>query len=187
MLIVAEHEQLPVAEARMGESEAWDILFHRYQLPLYTYVCELVHDEQSSLDIVQETFISATRYLGSLREDAKFGSWLFGIAHQKCIQRWRRPDCNTTALDAVSDYEYACDDDPAEGLIRQEQAAQFMALLDQLPIAQRSALLLYYLEEFSLAEIAAITEASLGTVKSRLHYAKKTLKQLWEAQNENTA
>src|SRR5436190_17234768 len=90
MLAVVETEQLPVPEARAGDPAAWDRLFRRYQLPLYVYVFELVHDEQASLDLVQETFINAVRHLGSLRDDAKFGGWLFGIAHQKCIQRWRK-------------------------------------------------------------------------------------------------
>src|SRR5881296_1520463 len=90
MLVVAEREQLPVPQARAGEPEAWDVLFRRYQMPLYVYVFELVHEEQTSLDIVQETFINAARHLGSLRDDEKFGSWLFGIAHQKCVQRWRK-------------------------------------------------------------------------------------------------
>src|SRR5258705_6604363 len=89
MLVVAEHEQLPVQDARTGKPEAWNALFKRYQMPLYVYVFELVHNEQSSLDIVQETFINAARHIGHLREDTKFGSWLFGIAHQKCIQLWR--------------------------------------------------------------------------------------------------
>src|SRR5215472_8136083 len=90
MLGVAEIEQLPVSQARAGDTAAWDALFRRYQLPLYVYIFELVHDEQTSLDIVQETFINAARHICSLREDRKFGSWLFGIAHQKCIQRWRK-------------------------------------------------------------------------------------------------
>src|SRR5271169_1884186 len=90
MPVVAEREQLPVAQARAGEPAAWDTLFHRYQLPLYVYVFELVHNEQTSLDIVQETFIAAVRHIGGLREEGKFGSWLFGIAHQKCIQLWRK-------------------------------------------------------------------------------------------------
>ena len=90
MLGVAEREQPPVAQARAGEPEAWDVLFRRYQLPLYVYVFELVHEEQTSLDIVQEAFIAATRHIGGLREDDKSGSWLFVIAHQKCNQRWRK-------------------------------------------------------------------------------------------------
>ena len=87
---VAKHEQLPVAQARRGNPAAWDTLFRRYQLPLYVYVFELVREEQPALDIVQETFIAATRHIGTLREDHKFGSWLFGIAHQRCVQHWRK-------------------------------------------------------------------------------------------------
>lgn len=90
MLAVAEREQLPVAAARAGSPDAWDALYQRYQLPLYAYVFELIRSEQPSLDIVQETFIKAARHLGSLREDARFGSWLFSIAHRKCVDRWRK-------------------------------------------------------------------------------------------------
>src|SRR6266704_1785368 len=114
MLVVAEREPLPVPQARAGEPAAWDILLRRYQLPLYVYVFELVHDEQSSLDIVQETFINATRHLASLREDQKFGSWLFGIAHQKCLQRWREKSRESALLDAVAADPPEFEADPAE-------------------------------------------------------------------------
>src|SRR5690349_16822221 len=86
---VADIKQLQVPQARAGEPAAWDTLFRRYQLPLYVYVFELTRHEQASLDVVQETFIAAVKHLGGLREDGKFGSWLFGIAHQKVVQRWR--------------------------------------------------------------------------------------------------
>jgi len=180
MLVVAEREQLPVPQARAGEPQAWDILFRRYQLPLYVYVFELVHDEQASLDIVQETFINAVRHLGGLRDDGKFGSWLFGIAHQKCIQRWRNRRGEETALEEFSALPAEVEDDPAEWLIRQEQEAEFMQLLNQLPLPQRSVLLLHFVEDYSLEEIASITGTRVGTVKSRLHYAKKALKKLIE-------
>src|SRR2546428_1781991 len=176
MLVVAEREQLPVAEARAGDTAAWDILFRRYQLPLYVYVFELVHDEQASLDIVQETFINAVRHVGGLRDDDKFGSWVFGIAHQKCIQRWRKQGREERALEEFSAIPPEVEDDPAEWLIRQEQEAEFMQLLNQLPLPQRSVLLLHYVEDFSLEEIAGITGARIGTVKSRLYYAKRALR-----------
>jgi RNA polymerase sigma-70 factor, ECF subfamily len=102
MLVVAEREQLPVSQARAGEPAAWDVLFHRYQLPLYVYVFELVNDEQSSLDIVQETFIAAVRHIGGLRDNDKFGSWLFGIAHQKCVQRWRKQNRQEFLRDEIA-------------------------------------------------------------------------------------
>ena len=155
MLVVAEREQLPVPQAKAGEPEAWDILFRRYQLPLYVYVFELVHDEQTSLDLVQETFIAAVRHIGGLRDDAKFGSWLFGIAHQKCIQRWRKQGREEVLLDEIPESLGEFETGPDDLLIRQEQEAEFMNLLNQLPLPQRSVLLLHFVEDFSLEEISA--------------------------------
>src|ERR1043165_9941188 len=127
MLVVAEREELPIAQARAGEPEAWDTLFRRYQLPLYVYVFELVHDEQASLNLVQETFIAATKHLGGLREDGKFGSWLFGIAHQKCIQRWRQRTREEALREEIGSADEVFENDPGEdGII---SAAQVEAAL----------------------------------------------------------
>lgn len=182
---VAATEPLPVPQARAGEPAAWDTLFRRYQLPLYAYVFELVRHEQTSLDLVQETFIAAVRHVGGLREDGKFGSWLFGIAHQKCLQYWRRQ--KEVLLEEIPETVEEFENGPDDWLIRREQETEFMQLLNQLPVPQRSVLLLHFIEDFSLEEIARITEVRVGTVKSRLHYAKKSLRKLLEAKNENPA
>jgi RNA polymerase sigma-70 factor (ECF subfamily) len=171
----------PVAQARNGDAAAWDTLFKRYQLPLYVYVFELVHDEQASLDIVQESFINAARYIEGLEDDEKFGSWLFGIAHQKFIQLWRKRSRESSALEELAEAPVELEDDPAGLLVREEQEGEFMNLLNQVPLPQRSVLLLHFVEDFSLEEIAGITSATLGTVKSRMHYAKKALRKLLAA------
>jgi RNA polymerase sigma-70 factor, ECF subfamily len=178
MLLVAGDEQLPVREARDGKPEAWDALFKRYQLPLFAYAFELVHNQQAALDIVQETFISAVRHLKGLRDDAKFGSWLFSVAHQKCIQLWRRQGLEREFADEQSGAPVEFMEAPSEWLIAREREEEFMKLLGGLPPAQRSVLLLHFIEDFSIEEIARITETQPGTVKSRLHYAKKTLRKL---------
>jgi RNA polymerase sigma-70 factor, ECF subfamily len=182
-------ERLPVAEARGGDPQAWDRLFQRYQRPLYAYVLPMVGEEQTALDLVQETFINAVRHIGSLQEEARFGSWLFSIAHQKCQQFWRkqRPwtPLEEEALEEVPD--------PAETpdalVLRHDQAAAFHRCLEALPLAQRSALVLHFLEDFSLEEIAALSSTSVGTIKSRIHYAKQKLRRhLIDHENEeNTA
>jgi RNA polymerase sigma-70 factor (ECF subfamily) len=181
MLAVAEREHLPVHQARAGEPDAWDVLFRRYQLPLYVYVFELVRNEQTTLDTVQETFIAAARHIGGLRDDDKFGSWLFGIAHQKVVQFWRKRGGREILFDEIPESPDEFENSPDNLLIRREQEAEFMNLLDQLPLPQRSALLLHFVEDFSLEEIARITETQIGTVKSRLHYAKKSLRKLMES------
>lgn len=180
MLVVTEREQLPVAEAREGNVEAWESLFRRYRLPLYVYIFELVRDEQASLDLVQETFINAFRYLSTLRDDEKVGSWLFSIAHQKCVQHWRRRDRESELQEELANTPMTGDEAPFDLLIREEQEAEFMKLLAKLPLPQRSALLLHFVGGFSLEEIARITDSQVGTVKSRLHYAKRALRKLLE-------
>ena len=173
-----------VQGARAGEPDAWDRLFQRYQRPLYTFVYELVRQEQPSLDLVQDTFISAVRHLGSLRDADRFGSWLFGIAHQKCLQRWRQAGRAGRVVDdeqPVPEDAVSAENDPAAWLIQREQEEAFMSALNQLPPPHRAVLLLHFIEDFPLEEIAAITGAPLGTVKSRLHYAKKQLRQRLDA------
>ena len=180
MRAITEIEPLPVREARAGDPEAWATLLARYRLPLYAYVFELVRHEQSSLDIIQESFINAAQHLAGLRHDEKFGSWLFNIAHQKCVQHWRRqPPAEITIEPAAEDLP-AAGEDPRELLIRREQEAGFLRLLDQLPLPQRAVVVLHFIEDFSLDEIASITGVPAGTVKSRLHYARKALRKLME-------
>jgi RNA polymerase sigma-70 factor (ECF subfamily) len=180
MPVVAEREQLPVAEARAGDPAAWNVLFKRYQLPLYVFVFELLHNEQASLDVVQETFIRAVRHIRGLRDDARFSSWLFGIAHQQCVQHWRRSSREQESLGELAHTPEGVSEDPGEMLIRREQEEEFMRLLNRLPETQRAVLLLHYLEDFTLEEIADTVDAPIGTVKSRLHHARRALRSLME-------
>ena len=180
MPVVTEELNLPVREARAGEPEAWEALLARYRLPLYAYVYELVHQEQTSLDIVQETFINAARYINTLARDEKFGSWLFNIAHQKCIQHWRKQQPGEVTIDPLDEDFPEPEPGPQELLIRKEQEEAFMKVLDQLAVPHRAVLLLHFVEDFSLEEIASITGTKIGTVKSRLYYARKALRKLLE-------
>ena len=171
---------------RHNAPNAWDILLKRHQLPLYTYVAEILQDQSAALDIVQETFSAAVRHIASLRDDTRFASWIFGIAHQKCIQHWRRLRRDDSVFAAstdetVSDATDVEGSDPRSLLLQREQADEFFRLVECLPMAQRSTLLLHILEDFSLEEIAGITEVPIGTVKSRLHHSKRALRSLVEA------
>jgi len=138
-------------------------------------------DADRALDIVQETFINAARHVGTLREDGKFAAWLFGIAHQKVIQRWRGNAREEKLLaEYAGETPVAFADDPGELLVRKEQEERFMEMLNSLPLPQRSVLLLHFIEGFGIEEIAGITGTQPGTVKSRIHYAKKALRALIE-------
>ena len=138
----------------------------------------MIRNEQTSLDIVQDTFISATRHLPGLRADGKFGSWLFGIAHQKCLQAWRRHGRDDQIQEALAVEDPDEVERPDARLLQIEDEAAFLEGLARLPAPQRSVLLLHYLEDFSLETIAGITGIPVGTVKSRLHHARRALREL---------
>lgn len=186
MPLVAENNRTLVQAARRHDAQAWSTLLQQHQLSLYAYVVELTHHREVALDLVQETFANAVRHIATLRDDDKFASWLFGIAHQRCIQQFRRErrqeEFFATTDGSADDFPDAAGDDPRHTLIRAERTEAFFALVEKLPAAQRSALLLHVLEEFSIEEIAAITAAPVGTVKSRLHHAKRALRKLVEDQ-----
>jgi RNA polymerase sigma-70 factor (ECF subfamily) len=179
---VADPDPNLVQTARRNDASAWDQLLQRYQLPLFTYAAELLRDRTAALDIVQETFASAVTHIGSLRDNTKFGSWLFGIAHQRCVQHFRRQQrAEVVFAEKQPDADGAPDDgtlDPYAALLRKEQVETLFALVDRLPVPQRSTLLLHVLEDFSLEDIAGISGVPVGTVKSRLHHAKRALRKL---------
>ena len=150
--------QLPVKAARRGNQAAWAVLFRRFRLPLFVYVCQYIQSREEAFDLVQETFDNATRYLAGLREEEKFTSWLFRIAHQKCLRYWERHG-KKAALDEPLEeapVEELADaaDNPRDWLIRKEREEALMSLIAQLRLPQRSVLLLHFMEEFSLEEIA---------------------------------
>lgn len=80
MTLPEDEIPLLVSNARSHDRVAWDSLLKRFQLPLHAYCSELLSDRQEALDMVQKSFIKAIRHLPSLREDCKFGGWLYGIA-----------------------------------------------------------------------------------------------------------
>jgi len=182
---VSEPSHNLVQAARNNDESAWEQLFREYQLRLFAYANGLTGDRETAFDIVQESFVRAVSHLGSLRDDAKFGSWLFGIAHQRCMQHFRRAKREAAWLGSDEHDESPEGDgpDPRDALLSAERAEALYALVDQLPLPQRSALLLHVLGEFPLEEIAGIAAVPVGTVKSRLHHAKRALRKLIEEGN----
>jgi RNA polymerase sigma-70 factor (ECF subfamily) len=147
----------------------------------------MLHDDTAALDVVQDTFIAAVRHIGSLRQDTRFSSWLFGIAHQRCIQWWRRQRRDAALFttgpnEANPDAPEPDSPNPLSVLLQRERADAFFAALATLPPPHRSALLLHVLEDFSLQEIATIAGVPVGTVKSRLFHARRALRHIWEDQ-----
>jgi RNA polymerase sigma-70 factor (ECF subfamily) len=126
-------------------------------------------------DVLQEVWLAVFRALPRLADPAALATWLYRIARDKASVQWRgRPP--ERLLDIADLSEEPSQDDE----FRQEDAQEIHASLDQLTSEQREILVLRFLEDMTYEQIAKVTDCPIGTVRSRLFYAKSALRQAIE-------
>ncbi|MFT2091701.1 RNA polymerase sigma factor [Paraglaciecola sp. 2405UD69-4] len=170
-------EQL-IAKALQGNKKAWISLLKRYEKQVYNYGLRMTGKNEDALDLMQEVFISVFRNLASYRNDGSFRSWLFKIAHFRCIEFYRRKKPMLGIDDAP---EEACGDiSAAETIAINQKNEQLIKAMQQLPLAQKTVVELKFFGQFTFDEIALQTGMSANTAKSRLYGALAKLKQIME-------
>jgi RNA polymerase sigma-70 factor, ECF subfamily len=183
-------EQL-VSLSKDGNLGAFNSLVHRYQSPVFTLCLRLIGNREAAEDAAQETFLSAYRALPKFAGQ-NFRAWLLRIAANQSKDEWRRRKRKDQAasLDEIFDHidspvEVADDSPGADRLLEMKEIGEIMqrALL-QLPFDQRQAVLLVDIHDYHYEEVAAMTGASLGTVKSRVHRGRERLRQVLAARPE---
>jgi RNA polymerase sigma-70 factor, ECF subfamily len=169
--------ELLLIRCQRGDSSALDELARRWQDRLFYYIRRLVSNEDDAWDALQETWLSAVRSIQSVRNPSTFPVWLYKVARHKAMDKLRRryndrvesTDCEDLAETAEPAAEFGFED-----------AAQVHLALDRLSPPHREVLTLFFLEDLSIAEIAEVLEIPDGTVKSRLHFAKRSLREVME-------
>lgn len=177
-------EQALLIEAQQGDINAYEDLQLMLQPAIHRFVQRMLNNPMLVEDIVQEVFIKFYQNLTNIDPPEKMRPYLYRIARNRCYDELRR----------MGRYEsVSLDEEPVELHVSFTQAhtqpkpddvtywlllsIEVREAIDQLPESQRRALILYSEEGLSYAEIAEIEEVSLGTVKSRIYYAKKNLRQ----------
>ena len=161
-----------VIRARQGESGAFEELVRRFQDMAVGYAYSLLGDWHEAEDAAQDAFVNAYCSIIQLRDAAAFPGWFRRIVFTQAQRRMRVKRPVWVSLEQVSELAVAGPAAPSEA----GGDVELWALVDSLPEAQRSVLLLYYMRDFSQKEIAAFLEIPLGTVKTRLHHARKRIK-----------
>jgi RNA polymerase sigma-70 factor (ECF subfamily) len=174
-----------------GEAAAFEALYRRHELRVFRYLRRNVRNEASANDLMQEVWFAVARSAHGYQPTAKFSTWLFTIAHNRMVDMIR-VSARVQSLHAGGDTDaegeslldtIAADAklEPAAAVQSRDEAAALLHAVAQLPAEQRAAFLLQAEGDLSVEEIAAITESSFETVKSRLRYARAKLRQLlWE-------
>lgn len=161
--------------AQAGEREALNELLKVVQEPLYRYIYGLVGERTLAEDILQEVFILIYRKLGWLQEPSLFRPWAYRIASREAFKRlqrerrWAEQIRDEATLDAVPAQA------PEEGYAP-ELIEHLPLLMARVSPASRAVLILHYLHELPLSEVAGVLGIALGTAKSRLAYGLSSLR-----------
>jgi RNA polymerase sigma-70 factor (ECF subfamily) len=179
-----------IDRSREGDLAAFNCLVERYQAGVYNLCLRLMGNAAAAEDAAQEAFIAAFRHLDRFR-GGSFRAWLYRIAANACYDEMRRRKARPAAsLDRpVAQGERALEPpDSAPGL--EEHAANvelrtaLESALARLPEEQRLAVILCDVQGFDYAEVAAVMQVSLGTVKSRISRARSRLREMLRAERE---
>ncbi|MBI1789210.1 MAG: sigma-70 family RNA polymerase sigma factor [Acidobacteria bacterium] len=174
-----EQEAQWIRRMAEGDREAFERLFHAYQRRVFAYIWRLLNDtplaEELTNDVLVEVWKGAKRFRGQ----GKPSSWIFGIAHHKVLDQMRRRRPRTAGIEEM--FRMA---DPAEGpeaqALRQDERAALQAALARLSPEHREVLELTFYQGCSVEEIARITDCPPNTVKTRMFYARKKLREMLE-------
>ncbi|MFJ9645501.1 RNA polymerase sigma factor [Streptomyces sp. NPDC101206] len=161
---------LVVVRCQLGEREAFPELVRAWHAPLWRYVRGMVGSAHLADDLAQEVWVGVVRGLPRLRQPERFAPWLFTIARRAVADHLRHvyQAAETVVEDADADV-----DDPLGDVLT---AMQVEAGLNGLPPLEREVLILFHLEDLPLAACAQVLGVPPGTVKSRLHRARRMLR-----------
>jgi RNA polymerase sigma-70 factor (ECF subfamily) len=172
-----EKEQLAavVLAARDGDRQAFDELFNRYQRAVYLTVLRRLGNEAEAQELVQEVFIQALRKIRQLDNPVCFGGWLRSIANRMALNRAMRTR-SAVSLDAERmTFDFAAGQSPLGEILARERADQVRDGLDRLAELDRDTLVAFYFQGRSLMEMSDQFDSPVGTIKRRLHVARKRL------------
>jgi len=188
---IKDEEKEWVRRAKAGDHQAFRLLFERHNRRAYVLAMGVVRNSEDALDVVQEAFIKAHRYLPRFEGTSSFYTWLYRIVMNLSIDtlRKRKRTQKVDFNDAIGHLEgegrvgedallpKILGADPSKALLRSEMRANIQEALGKLSDNHRSVLMMRELEGLSYEEMANVMDCSKGTIMSRLFHARKNMQE----------
>ena len=168
------YERLLVLRSQAGDDAALAELVERYSPRLRYFLRKLLGSADGAEDALQDVWLDVLRHLPQLADPQALRAWLYRIARDRAFRRLRKAGREPVQFD---ENQHA-NGQPDDTTFTAEDAARIHAALDHLPAQHREVLVLRFLEDMTYEEIARIVGCELGTIRSRLHYAKQSLRKL---------
>ena len=159
-----------VVSARAGDRRAFDLLARGWHPKLVAHAWRLTGDGEIAREAAQEGWIEIVRGLASLRDERAFPAWAYRIVSRRCAAQIRRVQARRALGVAIAAEPDAAPPDDHSDVLRLRAAVR------ALPEGQRAAVALFHFEDMSVAETAVALDVPVGTVKTRLMHARRTLR-----------
>ena len=185
-----------VKQCQAGNTEAFDQLVTRYRTRVFAMIYNMVHNEQDAWDLSQDSFVKAWKSIGRFRGRSSFYTWIYRIVMNVTIDWLRKKQVKGAGAefnDAIQLKEIEpasrtlpkADPLPHERMEQSEIRARIDNAIAQISPEHRAVILMKEIEEMQYHEIAEALGCSIGTVMSRLFYARKKLQNLLKDVYEN--
>jgi len=174
--------ELLLVQHRQGDTAALERLIELWERPLYYYTRRLVNSEEEAKDLTQDVWVTVVRKIRSVRDPAAFPAWLYTVARNRVVSHFRKAHLFEPLPEDGAGTEAV--EPNGMDIASTLNAEELHWGLSQLSPAHCECLILHFLEGFSLEEVGGITGAPIGTVKSRIHYAKKALREILKKEDE---
>jgi RNA polymerase sigma-70 factor (ECF subfamily) len=170
------YERVLVLRCQAGDADAFAELVARYQPRLRYFLRKLLGGAGDADDALQEVWLDAFRGLPRLHDPGAFPAWVYRLARDRAFRALRRRGARPVPLDEAE----VPDPSGAEEEFSDEDVGRVHAALDELSAEHREVLVLRFLEGMAYEDIARVVGCRVGTVRSRLYYAKRALRRLVE-------
>ena len=164
-----------VSQAQAGDRAAMDQIYCRFQQHVLSIAYKKLGNWDEAQELSQDVFIQAFRRLDQLQAPEAFGGGLRQIVHRMAINRAPRRPTPTSVDHEILEATVTCDSDPLEAVLTREQKMQVHQGLNRLGDLDRQTLVAFYLDGQSLNQMSDAFAAPIGTIKRRLHVARKRL------------
>ena len=176
-------DEMLVAAAKKGDMAAFEELVARHRDKIYARAFSMMRNEDEALDLSQEAWVKGWQRLEQFHGDSSFGTWMTRITINLCLDALRRRKRQRTDSIELMDEESGGVErqmpvvtvNPTEGMERAELRKRIDQALAQLSDEHRTALVLHEFEDLEYKEIAKVMGCSIGTVMSRLFYARRRM------------
>src|SRR5213080_442857 len=172
-----------VRAAQKGDMAAFEELVARHRDKIYARALSMMRNEQEAIDLSQEAWVKGCKRLKQFKGESSFGTWMTRIIINLCLDQLRKQKRQRTeSIEAMTEESGGVERhmpvltvNPTAGLERQELRQRIDRALNQLSYEHRTVLVLHEFEEMEYKQIAKTMECSIGTVMSRLFYARRKL------------